>query len=71
MATPWTEELGAGYCPWGHKESGMTERLHVMQSKALALSFALLINPSCIYVPLSGMIFLFLEKNLLLQFLLV
>ena len=24
---PWTEELGAGYCPWGHKESGMTERL--------------------------------------------
>ena len=25
---PWTEELGAGYCPWGRKESGMTERLH-------------------------------------------
>ena len=25
---PWTEELGAGYCPWGHKESGRTERLH-------------------------------------------
>ena len=22
---PWTEELGAGYCPWGHKESGTTE----------------------------------------------
>ena len=22
------EELGAGYCPWGRKESGMTERLH-------------------------------------------
>ena len=22
-----TEELGAGYCPWGCKESGMTERL--------------------------------------------
>ena len=22
---PWTEELGAGYCPWGHKESGATE----------------------------------------------
>ena len=20
-----TEELGAGYCPWGGKESGMTE----------------------------------------------
>ena len=26
---PWTEELGAGYYPWGHKESGMTERLHL------------------------------------------
>ena len=25
---PWMEELGAGYCPWGLKESGMTERLH-------------------------------------------
>ena len=25
---PWTEELIAGYCPWGRKESGMTERLH-------------------------------------------
>ena len=25
---PWTEELGAGYCPWGCKESGRTERLH-------------------------------------------
>ena len=21
---PWTEELGAGHCPWGRKESGMT-----------------------------------------------
>ena len=21
----WTEELGAGYCPWGCKELGMTE----------------------------------------------
>ena len=25
---PWTEELGAGYYPWGRKELGMTERLH-------------------------------------------
>ena len=24
---PWTEELGAGYGPWGRKESGTTERL--------------------------------------------
>ena len=27
---PWTEELGEGYCPWGRKESGMTERLHFL-----------------------------------------
>ena len=25
---PWTEELGAGHCPRGRKESGTTERLH-------------------------------------------
>ena len=25
---PWTEERDAGYCPWGRKESGTTERLH-------------------------------------------
>ena len=25
---PWTVELGAGYCSWSHKESGMTEQLH-------------------------------------------
>ena len=24
---PWTEEPGAGYSPWGRKESDMTERL--------------------------------------------
>ena len=28
LKIPWTEELGAGYCPWGGKESGMTEQLH-------------------------------------------
>ena len=26
----WMEELGAGYCPWGCKESGMTQRLHFL-----------------------------------------
>ena len=26
---PWTEEFGAGYYPWGRKESDMTERLHL------------------------------------------
>ena len=30
---PWTEELGAGYCPWGRKESGTTERLHFQKGK--------------------------------------
>ena len=30
LKIPWTEELGAGYCPWGHKESGMTEWLHFL-----------------------------------------
>ena len=30
LKIPWTEELGAGYCPWGHKESGTTERLHFL-----------------------------------------
>ena len=28
LKIPWMEELGAGYYPWGHKESGTTERLH-------------------------------------------
>ena len=28
LKIPWTEELGAGYCPWGRKKSGTTERLH-------------------------------------------
>ena len=25
---PWTQEPGAGYCPWGLKESDTTEPLH-------------------------------------------
>ena len=29
LKIPWTEELGAGYYPWGHKGSGTTERLHL------------------------------------------
>ena len=28
LKIPWTEELGAGYYPWGRKESGTTEWLH-------------------------------------------
>ena len=26
--TTWTEELGAGYYPWGRKELGTTEQFH-------------------------------------------
>ena len=33
LKIPWTEELVAGYCPWGRKESGTTERLHFHFSK--------------------------------------
>ena len=25
LKIPWTEKLGAGYYPWGHKELGTTE----------------------------------------------
>ena len=44
---PWMEELGAGYCPWGRKESGMTERLHFL------FTFSFSISPSNEY---SGLI---------------
>ena len=30
LKIPWTEELGAGYCPRGRRESGMTEQLHFL-----------------------------------------
>ena len=30
LKIPWMEELGAGYCPWGSKESGTTERIHFL-----------------------------------------
>ena len=29
LKIPWTKELGAGYYPWGRKESGTTEQLHL------------------------------------------
>ena len=32
---PWTEELVAGYCPWGHKQLGTTERLHFLSFPSL------------------------------------
>ena len=38
LKIPWTEELGAGYYPWGHKESGMTEQLHFTSLPYLFIS---------------------------------
>ena len=40
LKIPWTKELGAGYCPWGRKESSTTERLHF-------LSFFRVADPHC------------------------
>ena len=37
LKIPWTEELGAGYYPWGRKESGTTERLHCTQRKWITI----------------------------------
>ena len=33
---PWMEKPGAGYNPWGRKESDMTERLHFHFSLSLS-----------------------------------
>ena len=33
LKIPWTEEFGAGYCPWGRKESGTTEWLQKKKKK--------------------------------------
>ena len=38
---PWTEEPGAGYCPWGRKEWGTTERLHFHFHNYLAVGLFL------------------------------
>ena len=39
LKIPWTEELGAGYYPWGRKESGMTEQLHFLSSVFIPSGF--------------------------------
>ena len=47
--TPWMEELGAGYCLWGHKESGMTERLHFTVSPYSSVhSKSTFLSPICL-----------------------
>ena len=50
---PWTEEPGAGYCPWGRKESDTTERFHlftVVSSDSLSQQLSFTENCSC-FVP--------------------
>ena len=42
LKIPWTEELGAGYCPWGRKELGMTERLYFLSFTYFLIEFLLL-----------------------------
>ena len=39
LKIPWMEELGAGYCPWGCKESGMTEQLHFLSMPYSSMHF--------------------------------
>ena len=36
---PWTEELGVGYYPWGHRESGTTDEC--LCKKTYPFSFCL------------------------------
>ena len=40
LKIPWTEELGAGYSPWGRKESGTTEWLQFFHDYLLQLFLA-------------------------------
>ena len=35
---PWAEEPGAGYSPWGHEESDMTEQLSTHTHSAYKLN---------------------------------
>ena len=46
LKIPWTEELGAGYYPWGRKELGRTERLYFhFQLSSVTQSCPTLCNP--------------------------
>ena len=47
LKIPWMEELGAGYYPWGRKESGMTERLHFLSFTLGFLGGASGKEPTC------------------------
>jgi len=69
------EELGAAYCPWGCKETGMTERLHftslhfhlhsiLFKKKKVAQSCPILCDPmDC--NPLASSVHGFLQARIL------
>ena len=44
LKIPWTEEPGAGYYPWGCKESGTTEQLHLLHSSLVCLNLKSICN---------------------------
>ena len=46
LKIPWTEELGAGCCPSGHKESGMTELFVASEGKEEKLQVLMKSGPS-------------------------
>ena len=68
---PWTEELGAGYCPCGRKESGTTERLHFhLFVKQTGEKFKNFVNNKTISLTYLSMwhrtyIYVFLERQML------
>ena len=66
LKIPWMEELGAGYYPWGCKESGTTERLHFTSNVPLFI-------PNCAYLhlhsfPTTSFFFLFFNFTILYWF---
>ena len=64
------EELGAGYSPWGPKESGTTERLHftslysILITSLFPLSFPML-KTTLLLLPLLLLFFFFDSLGLL------
>ena len=55
LKIPWTEELAAGYYPWGCKESGMTERLHLFHTGSVRVcSFLLQVQKESTTLLLTG-----------------
>ena len=70
LENPMAEELGAGYYPWGRKESGTTERLHftslysILITSLFPLSFPML-KTTLLLLPLLLLFFFFDSLGLL------